>query len=155
LFPDFSDRDLLYNYDKKMEVYNIVGSWTLEYNDLDKLFIGIGYKYMTPYPLPYKKDERRLYNVIRNINTYQKYDIFNEFIFVKNNFTSKIRTIYNFGIKYHYTNDLIISIKGENVFDNAQEQTYLRFNKDTLEYKGSVDISPIDRQFLLTVEYLF
>jgi iron complex outermembrane receptor protein len=155
LFPDFGDRDLLYNYKKVMPVYNLVVRWTFDYSEIDKFFMSIGYKKIDNFPQPYDKKDEKFFGIVRNLNSYGRYDIFNELILTKVNYNNTIYSVYNFGVKYHYTDDLTISFKAENIFDKAQKQTYLSFDPDTLKFETTKDISPFDRSFVVSMEYLF
>ena len=153
LFPNFENMELLYNYKNSVKVYNFLLNWTFDYNRFDKLFISFGYKKMGNFPKPYAKKDDKFFNVIRGLNNYKKYIFFNELISTIDN--DKLYLIYNCGVKYNIKRDLILSFKGENILNKAEKQDYFSSNPETLEIESVNKISPIDRTFIVSLEYLF
>jgi len=152
LIPDLNDRYLLYNATSKIYCYDYYLSWEKIYHEIDKLVMSSEYlEYKAPIIDTYKKFKY----LIRNINTINKYDIFNELIFTYTNDKDKYYYLYNMGIKYHYSKDFIISLKGENLFNKSYKQDYLKANPETLEFEVPTSISPIDRNIILSMEYYF
>jgi iron complex outermembrane receptor protein len=92
---------------------------------------------------------------IRVLNTVGKFDIFNEIIYDHSNINHNNYYDYSAGVKYHHDKNLIFSIKGENIFDKAYEESYFRIDPDTLIAEEPIMISPIEQRFFFTVEYLF
>jgi len=152
LVPDLNDRYLLYNTNQKIRTYDFYLSGEKIYNDIDKLLMSV--EYLT-YKAPIINRYKRFKYLIRNINTIKKYDIFNELIFTYTNDEQKYYILYNLGIKYHYSKDIVFSIKGENIFDDAYKQNYFRADPNTLEQLQPTQISPIDRNIIVSMEYYF
>ena len=153
LMPN-SQSGLLENYDKDLNVLNSEFRWTYNYRDYDKLYMAIGYNHI--HNLPMFSDSLHQYtSTIRALNTYEKFDFFNELLFTRDNIENNNFYDYSLGAIYHYTKDLSISIKGTNVLDKARTRSYMRVNPVTFEQETPLNISPIDRSFMATVEYLF
>jgi len=151
LIPDFNDQYLLYNDPNSVEYRNAVFSWTKDYNEIDKLLLSIEYNYNNLY----ERNNEKYRFIIRNLNTINKYDIFNELITTKTNDDNKYYVLFNAGIKYHYSDDFVVSLKGENIFNDSYKQRYFRADPDTLQQTTPVYISPIDQNFILSIEYYF
>ena len=151
LIPSF-DRYLLYNYKKDINMIDLYGSYKREYNKIDNFLFSVEYqKFRTAIIDKFKKLKLRF----RNLNSFKKYDLFNEFIYTHTNDDKQDYFLYNLGIKYHYSPDLIISLKGENILDDSYKQYYMRADKDTLMPQAPLKIAPIDRTFILSMEYYF
>lgn len=146
------------NYDKDVITKGVLGRYTHNYNKFDKLFVTLGYIKKENLPLI---DEIDVYTaVIRNINTYKKFDIFNEVVFYRDSDYKKAFYDYSTGVKYHYSKDLTISFKGENLLNKAKETVYNRVDVTTLSnpipsLEDPLSISPIDRRVTINLEYLF
>jgi len=151
LVPDISDKYLLFNTDKKIKNYDIYLSYENNYNDIDKLFISGEYLF---YEVPLFKKVRKYKYSIRNLQTFDKVDIFNEIVLTFVNDDRKFYYVYNCGVKYHYSNDLVFSLKGENIFNNSYKQYYMREDKDG-NLLPVTKISPIDNDIILSMEYYF
>ncbi len=148
-----NSQGLLYNYEKDISTNAILMKWTHNYNEYDKLFLTI--KYSKKYNLPQMGDQTINEILLRNVNTYKEFDIFNEMIVYKDNTDDKEFYDYSLGVKYHYNKDLTISLKGENLLNKAKTTTYNRKDPNTLTAQTPLEISPIDRRITLFVEYLF
>jgi len=94
-------------------------------------------------------------STIRNLNTYGKFDIFNEIIYSRDNIDKKNFYDYSAGVIYHSTDDLSVAIKGTNIFNKAKTIDYKRFNISTLDFETPLKISPIDKSIIITLEYTF
>lgn len=92
---------------------------------------------------------------VRSLNRVGKFDIFNELIYNHNNENNNNYFDYSAGIKYHYSKDLTLSVKGENIFDKGYEDSYFRIDPNTLIEEEPIMISPVEQRFYFTVEYLF
>jgi len=93
---------------------------------------------------------------VRLLNTYKKFDIYNEVDYRKV-YSSEINGyIYNSGVRYRATQSLIFSLKGVNIFNSAatSRYSYIKMNGFTPEEK-SLYISPIDRTLSVGMEYSF
>ncbi len=110
-------------------------------------------KYINPITL---ETERVNGAFVRLLNTWRRFDIYNEADYYRLK-KSPINGInYNIGIRYKATNALIFSVKGTNVFNSAAKSkySYVQMNGYVLEEK-SLYISPIDRTFTVGMEYSF
>lgn len=145
--------NLLDNYDKNLYITSALFRWTYNYNKYDKLFCSFDYK-----------DTRNLYDLgvirdytaaIRNLNTYKKFDFFSELLYNKTNIDSKNYYDLTLGLIYNYNNNLSISIKGTNLFYNAESTSFTRIDPKTLKTLDPLSVSPIDRKITLSLEYLF
>jgi len=150
--PSINER-LLDNYNKNLYLTLALFRCTYKYNRYDKLFASFDYK-----------DTKNLYNygnikdytaVIRNINTYKNFDLYNEVLFTRNNKVGENFYDLNLGVRYHYNKDLSISVKGENILNKARSTTFSRLNPQTLKPETPISISPIDKKFTFSLEYLF
>jgi len=152
LLPDQSG--LLDNFDKKVTTYGTNFMWTKDYNRYDKLFLSLAY--IKTDNLPQKEGLKQYSSVIRSLNSYKKLDFFNEILYYKDNILNKDFYDYSLGVKYHYTKDLIFGLKGENILNKAKESTYTNVNpSDPTQILEPLEVSPIDRKFLVSLEYLF
>ncbi|MEO1954697.1 MAG: TonB-dependent receptor [Campylobacterales bacterium] len=153
LIPD-EETGLLYNQDDNVIVYSSRLRWTYKYNDYDSLLFSLGYTKTTD--IDVLDDVNKYSAIIRNINTYKKFDIFNEIIYTRDdNYFDDNYFDYSAGVKYHYTKDLTISIKGENILNKAKATTFNRINPDTFELEEPLKIPSIDRMFTISLEYIF
>jgi len=141
------------NYKEDIFVASALLRWTYIYNNYDKLYMNFDYK-----------DTSGLFNlghvknytgVIRNLNTYKKFDFFSEVLYNYINIEKEHYYDLSLGVRYKHTDALTFSIKGENLFDNAQTTSYTRVNPLTLTPEEALSISPVDRKITLSLEYLF
>jgi len=144
---------LIDNYKEKVTVKGLNFMWTHDYNDYDKLFISLGY--METNNMPSVSLQKTYTGILRNINTYKKFDIFNELLYYKDSVNNKDYVDYSAGVKYHYSDDLTISFKGENLFDKAKTTSYKRVDPVTNQLEVPLEISSVDRKVMITLEYLF
>ena len=93
---------------------------------------------------------------IRLLNTWRRFDIYNEADYYRVKHSPINGINYNIGIRYKATNALIFSVKGTNVFNSAAKSrySYVQMNGFVPEEK-SLYISPIDRTFTVGMEYSF
>jgi len=153
LLPDKSNSGKLDNYDKTMYTRNLLFRWTHKYNRYDKFFLDTSYQDVTNTP---ELGTYRSYKVVvRNLNTYNKFDIFNEVIYDRDNITKKNYYNYNLGLKYRYSDSFSLSLKGENIFNKANESGYFRVDPNTYQKEEPLYISPYDRRYSFSMEYLF
>ena len=150
-FPDSQGK--LENYNQIVKMYGTNARWTHNYNKYDKLFIEIGYRKLSS--LPTVNNYKLYSSILRNINTYKKFDIFNELIYNRDSTTKKDFFDYFLGIKYNYSSDFIVSLKGTNLFDKAKTTSYYRVSPTTFTQEAPLQISPIDQKVMLSMEYLF
>ncbi len=152
LMPNLSN-GLLENSAKDIDIYSTIFIWTNYYNDVDKLYMTIGYNQVNNTPIV---DSFKQYTAtLRSLNTYKKYDIFNEILISKDSTDYKLYYDYSLGIIYHVTGDFTLSLKGTNIFDSAKTSQYSRIDPRTFQAKTPLTISPIDQKVVCTMEYLF
>jgi len=122
-----------------------------KFRDKDKLELGANLLYVEN---PYKSHEfYRHYNyLIRLLNTIDKFDIFNELIINSGYSNQSVAYDYSMGVKYEVTKDLHMSFKGENLFNDSLDESYLNKIIPTID---TVTIPTIERRVLFSMEYLF
>ena len=93
---------------------------------------------------------------VRLLNTWRKFDIYNEADYYRVKHSPINGINYNLGLRYKATDALIFSAKGTNIFNSAAKSkySYVQMNGFTPEQK-SLYISPIDRTFIVGMEYSF
>jgi len=101
----------------------------------------------------------RYKGVLRLTNDYGKFNVFNELIYNYSSLIKKNYFDYSAGVKYHYSDNFIFSIKGENILGKARKDLFQigERNFETgkwINHKPLL-ISPIDQKIYFTVEYLF
>ena len=128
---------------------------TLFFSQNDKLELQA---YVNIIDAPYDGAPRQHYHggMIRMLNSVDKFDFFNEFIIhEKQNATTSNGHDYNLGLIYHATEDLKFNIKGENIFDDGFEQSYID-QINTLTQETSSTVIPItQRRFWFGMELVF
>ena len=146
--PGFID-----NYNKIIYIRSAVAGYTYHYNEYDKLYTTVGYNKIDNLPI---NDLLKEYSfTVLNLNKYNSYDIFNEFLYYKNNIGKRDYIDYSMGITYHKTQDLSISLKGVNLLNKAKKSNYVRINPSNGSTESSLSISSIDRSITITLEYTF
>ena len=92
----------------------------------------------------------------RIINSWRKWDFFNELIYYERLDSNTHGTDYSASVRYHPTDDLTLSIKGSNIFDTAakSEYQYLDINNIAAGLQ-SLYYSPVDQFFSVGMEYKF
>jgi len=138
-----------------IKLYETQFRYERDYNDYDKLFIDLSYKKVTNIPVGDKSKHNYYKALLKSINTYNKFDIFNEVIYDRNNIVQENFFNYNAGVIYNYTQDLTFSLKGENILGKANESSYLMLDNTTLQKEDNLNISPFDQKLTLSMEYLF
>jgi len=153
LMPDKDNFGKLDNYNETMHSHDLFFRWIHEYNRYDKLFTEVAYQdVVNVLDFGTYKTYKAM---IRNLNSYKNFDIFNELVYERNNDSKMNFYNYNFGLKYNYSSNLSLSIKGENIFNKATKKGYFRVDPQTYQSETSLHISPFDKRFSFTMEYLF
>jgi len=145
--------NLLDNYSKDVFVTNAIVRWTHKYNRYDKLYTS--FDYLDRRNLPTYSSAKEYNVVIRNLNTYKKFDFFSEFLFTHTSINNDNSYDLSLGMKYNHNSNLSLSIKGENILDKAQETLFARSDPSNLEPISPISISPIDRKLIISLEYYF
>jgi len=139
------------NSDKELDIFTASYGYTYLYSEKDKFEFQLNYSYSDT---AYTDDNAKtLSSLVRSLNTLGKFDIFNELWLIDPAFNSSIRLDYSAGVKYHATQDFSLQLKGENIFDRAQERTYSDINN--LGQGNTVSIAVIDPKVWFGLEYLF
>ena len=120
---------------------------------MDKLELSLGINDGTN--IPYIGNLREQTATIKNFNIYKNFDFFNELIYYKNDNNKDNSYDYNLAISYHYTDDLVFSIKGINILDKARKINYTVLDIENMPNVENIAIPSIDRKVLLTMEYTF
>jgi len=137
------------NSDDNLDIFTSSYEFTYLYSKKDKLEFSLNYSYADSV---YSQDKAKsLSSLLRSLNTFGKFDIFNEFWIVDPAFKSRISLDYSAGIIYHATQDFSLQLKGENIFDRAQERDYY----DITNTDKILSISVIDQKIWFGLEYLF
>lgn len=104
---------------------------------------------------------------VRLLNTYGKWDIFNEAVFrvsddVLKSDDARLTAMksgvdYTAGIRYRFHPDAVISLKGTNIFHSAPRSRYV-YVDDSIPLAPELDylyIAPVDQEFTLGLEWRF
>ncbi len=138
---------------KGVDITSLLTRYTNSYGAYDKLELSIGVNTINNLPV---LDVLTQYAMtLRNFTTLDNFEFFNEVIFYRDDYEEENRYDYSLGVLYHQSDDLTLSLKGTNLFDNAKVSEYLRISPETLVQERSLRISPIDRKLLLSIEYTF
>jgi len=148
------------NYNNVIKSQGIHLRWTHNYNKFDKLFLSFGYTRKGNMPSPLPDILKEYTGVIRDIRSYEKFDIFNEVIYYKDSMQNENFYDYGAGVKYHHNKDFTVSLKGENLLNKAKVTKFNRVDITTLtnpipSLDTPIEVSPIDRRVTLSMEYLF
>jgi iron complex outermembrane receptor protein len=93
---------------------------------------------------------------LRVINSWNKWDFFNEIIYYERLDSNIHGTDYSAAVRYHPTTDLTLSIKGTNIFNTAAKSEYQYVDKKNLAAGlQSLYYSPVDQFFSIGMEYKF
>ncbi len=151
LLPDRATGLLAAN-SQDIKITSALSRYTKEYNQFDKFEATLSATKIEN--IPSLRILKRYAVNMRNFNTFGKYNIFNELLFYKDNETYKNRFDYTLGAIYNYSDNLSVSLKGTNLFNNAKKTGYHVVDIQTLQPK-TLFISPIDRTVMARVEYTF
>ncbi len=141
------------NSDKNIDIYTATYEAVYFYSQNDKLEFHLNYSLSDNAYMDQKA--KRFSTLLRGINTFGKWDVFNEIWCVDPAYSSKIYVDYTVGVDFRATKDLSLQFKAENVFDRAEEFAYiegLNPATNTLDY---VDVSVTDPKVWFGLEYLF
>ena len=151
LLPSQSGK--LDSYENSVYATTLIFRYELDYNKYDKLFSEISYMGVDNIFNTQKYDFYKV--VLRNLNTYEKFDNFNEIIYDKNSIFKEDYYDYSAGIIYNYTNDISMSIKAEDILNKAVKSGYFIVSPTTFQSQEPLRISPIDRKITLSMDYTF
>ncbi len=155
LLPD-DYTGLLDTYDKDIIVKSFVGKYKIHYNKNDIFEMIFGATNTSNIP---EIDTLEQYDVIlKSIITINRYDIFNEIASCVDTQDKEYFYNYSAGVIYHYTPDLAISLKAQNIFDKASETKYSRYTQtldSSIKRDTPIEASSIDQSVTLRMEYTF
>ncbi len=165
LAPDSMDFGRVKTYDS-ISISGVNARWTLIYHKYDKIFVDLGVTDILNLPDDISTKRLKQYNgIVRGLNTFGKFDIFNEVLFFRDNLEKISYFDYSAGIKYNYSDDFTISIKGQNLLNKAKETIFNRIdtssptfnsmNPTTWTLDTPLNVSSIDRKVFINLEYLF
>jgi|GEM_PF-786309 iron complex outermembrane receptor protein len=143
----------LESYKDSFTMKSLVGRYIRTYHKYDKVELSLGYNLVENLP---EVDRFKQYAAtLRNFNSWGDIDIFNEFLYYRDDVEKRNYLDYSAGVIYHKTEDLSFALKGTNIFNRAKESTYNRLNLETLEPDSPLYISPIDQKIIVSMEYTF
>jgi len=138
------------NYEDPIDAYLASLEFTYFFRTKDKLELQTSYFYIeNPYDTSDYSD--RLMLMARMLNTFGKFDIYNEFLLMHLRFGLGTGYDYSAGIKYNVSQDFYLNLKGENLFDQGQETAYL---KNYLP-GDKIQVPIVERKVIFGMEYLF
>jgi vitamin B12 transporter len=138
------------NYDDIKKTNFVNFEYKYDFNSLNSVSTNYFINFINDAPLV--GDYKEYGSFVRFLNTIDKFDIFNELIYRENSIKKHAWFDYSTGIKYKYSDNLFLSVKGENLFNTAYKDE-LR----SLNYAQTIigETSPIDRRIYTTLEYMF
>ena len=141
---------VMQNSTKDIDGYSASAEFTLFFRKNDKLELQATY---TQIESPYEnQSDGKYYNgVIRMLNDFGKFNVFNELII--NGGYDRVDAGYDYsaGLRYEASRDLHFNLKGENIFNTSLKQSF--YSK--LLPQETVEVPIIDQKFTLSMEYLF
>lgn len=156
LFPDENQDGKLNQYNKILLSKTAILRIVHEYNTYDKFFVEFSYLDVNNLEqIIHQSYYKNVKAIFRNINTYKKFDYYNELIFGRNNLDDENRYNLSTGLIYHHSKDLTLSFKAENILNKATQTSYPIINPETLKEENPLKISPFDKRIILSMEYRF
>lgn len=140
-------------YEKILKMMGIDLRWTKHYRVYDKLFVGLSYREAENIPVI---NTLKVYQAIfRSVNSVGKWDIFNELVYSRDNIFKTHFFNYSLGLQYHYSDDISLSLKGNNLFDKARQYPYYRLDPQTFQYEKPLRIPPMDSEIHFGISWVF
>jgi len=99
-----------------------------------------------------KYDTTHVNYLFRMLNSLSKFDIFNEVVLNTGYKDTPVGYDYSAGVKYAYSPDFHLAVKGENIFNKSISRKYFYSIIPTPE---RIAIPAIEQKFMFTLEYLF
>jgi len=88
-------------------------------------------------------------------NSYKALEFFNSIIWHRNSIDDQNYFDLTSAITWNVTEDLSLTLKGQNLLDDAKESTILRIDPDTMTSMSPLKIPISDRRIILELEYTF
>jgi len=121
--------------------------------------IGLGYRAKRSPAIDYTLDNFKEYKALVLLSQeMDSFDFYHQLIYHHNTFVQKDFLDYGMGIKYHYSDKLKLSLKGENLLGKAREDYFERGRREASGEWTVLEplyITPIDQQIYLTMTYFF
>lgn len=138
-----------------IDVYTVNGAYeyTRYFRDRDKFEFQAAYSRATS-PMDSAQSVEYKSIVMRMLNSFEKFDLFNEFFWKENDTSSQSGVDYSLGLRYFPTEDLSINLKGENVFDSGPKWQYISYYAPTGD-TDYLEVPVVERRIWLGMEYLF
>lgn len=127
--------------------------YTYHYDTINK--ISLAYRYKEIDYAGYHKEYRNHQIVLRNQNRYRKFDFFEEMFITRSEFYDDTGYDLTLGVRYNVSDNLILSLKGQNLLGRAEKQTISRFDFTTFTPMESLKIPVQERIVMLGFEWLF
>ncbi|WP_333803928.1 hypothetical protein [Sulfurospirillum sp.] len=127
--------------------------YTYHYATLDKIMVAYRYKQIDH--SGYHKEFRNHQVVLRNQNRYRKFDFFEEMFVTRSEYYDDTGYDLTLGVRYHMSDNFILSLKGQNLLNKAEKQSISRFDFSTMSSLESLKIPIQERIVMLGVEWLF
>jgi len=127
--------------------------YTYHYAILDKIMVAYRYKQIDH--AGYHQEYRNHQVVLRNQNRYRKFDFFEEMFVTRSEYFDDTGYDVTLGVRYHFSDNFILSLKGQNLLNKAEKQYISRIDFSTMSSLESLKIPIQERIVMLGVEWLF
>ena len=127
--------------------------YTYHYATLNK--ISLAYRYKEIDHAGYQKEFRNHQVVLRNQNRYRKFDFFEEMFVTRSEYYDDTGYDLTLGVRYNVTDNLIVTLKGQNLLNKGEKQFLSRYNFSTMSSMESLSIPIQERIVMLGFEWLF
>jgi len=88
-------------------------------------------------------------------NSYEDFDFHNSLVWHSNSIDNRDYFDLTSSISWNISNDLTLTLKGDNILNRAKKTDLYRLNTATQTLMTPLKISPIDRRFTIELEYTF
>lgn len=127
--------------------------YTYHYEAINK--ISLAYRYKEIDHAGYLKEFRNHQVVLRNQNRYRKFDFFEEMFVTRSEYYNNTGYDLTLGVRYNVSDNVIISLKGQNLLNKGEKQYITRFDFSTMSNMESLSIPIQERIVMLGFEWLF
>lgn len=127
--------------------------YTYQYDAINK--ITLAYRYKEIDHAGYHQEFRNHQVILRNQNRYHKFDFFEEMFVTRSEYYDNTGFDLTLGVRYNISDNLIVSLKGQNLLNKAEKQTLSRFDFTTFTPMEPLKIPIQERIVMLGVEWLF
>ncbi|ACM93076.1 hypothetical protein NAMH_0744 [Nautilia profundicola AmH] len=155
-FPIAKTDGSLSSYDKNIYVKMIDLKFHKNYDEINDFIIN--YIYLKLENINLNRSHRV---ILLNTHRYKRFDFFENIVYQNNEYkvdgekNKKSGIDVSLGVKYNYSRNLTFSLKGENIFNNAYENSFYRiinFDPNNLQ---TTNVQLIDRKITIGMEYWF